>query len=66
MAPLSIFDNDNDDEEGERFSQSQKTPTLGFTYALLENIRVSKAKLQRWSEMEKSKADKVAESYERI
>lgn len=46
-------------------SRNDIQPKTGFTSGLLETILSSKAKMERWAEFEKAKADQVAESYRR-
>ena len=46
-------------------SRNDIQPKTGFTSGLLETILSSKAKMKRWAEFEKAKADQVAESYRR-
>jgi hypothetical protein len=57
MPPLSSADAHHSDSN----HVVQYQP--GFTSSLLNSIIVSKSKMSEWSEMEKAKADAVAEAY---
>lgn len=55
MAILSLHDNDGRDHATSQL--------LGFTAGLMDHLRISKSKISKWTELEKAKADQVAESY---
>lgn len=51
------------DVEYDHHETRPQTATTGFASGLMDTILVSKSKLRNWAEMEKAKADAVAESY---
>lgn len=65
MAILSLYDNDGGRDHHQQSSSSSTSTTtqLGFTTGLIDQLRISKFKMQQWTEYEKSKIDQVAESY---
>lgn len=59
MPPLFSTDAHHTNSDSDHVFQYQP----GFTSSLMNSIIVSKSKMSEWAEMEKAKADAVAETY---